>query len=181
MDSMKPEIKEEIYIQSYKHDSSLHRTWAKGYVVESDDEKVVLITDKTQVIEADGRRWITREPAVYILYYKEWFNVIAMMRKSGVYYYVNIATPIVVDEEAIKNIDYDLDLKVSPDYSYQILDEEEYKYHKKKMGYSEDMDEILHYALNKVIQKVEKKEAPFDEEVIQRYYQRYVLMKEDLY
>ena len=176
---MKPKVNEEIYIQSYKHDGSLHRTWAKGYVVESDEEKVVCITDKAQVIEADGRRWITREPAVYLLYYKEWFNVIAMMRKSGVFYYVNIATPVVFDEEALKNIDYDLDLKVSPDYGYQILDQEEYKYHRRKMGYSDEIDEILHHTLDKLIEKVKRKEDPFCEETINQYYQRYVQMKED--
>ena len=31
---MLPKPQESIYIQSFKHDGSLHRTWAKGYVME---------------------------------------------------------------------------------------------------------------------------------------------------
>lgn len=29
---MEIQEREYVYIQSYKHDGSLHRTWAKGYV-----------------------------------------------------------------------------------------------------------------------------------------------------
>ena len=177
---MKPAIREEIYIQSYKHDGSLHRTWAKGYVIESDDEKVVLITDRTQVIENDGRRWTTREPAIYILFYKKWMNVIAMLRKNGIYYYVNIATPSLVDEEGIKNIDYDLDLKVNAEGEYQILDQREYLYHKELMNYPEEIDKIVKHSLEKTIEMVEKKEYPFDPQEMMDYYNLYLDLKSGL-
>ena len=32
---MEIQEREYVYIQSYKHDGSLHRTWAKGYVIEA--------------------------------------------------------------------------------------------------------------------------------------------------
>ena len=35
---MQPKVKESIYIQSFKHDGSLHRTWAKGYVMEANEK-----------------------------------------------------------------------------------------------------------------------------------------------
>ena len=56
-------------------------------------------------------------------------TIISMIRKTGVYYYCNLASPSLYDGEAIKNIDYDLDVKLYPDRSYQILDENEYAAH----------------------------------------------------
>ena len=172
-----PLLHSEILIQSYKHDGSLHRTWNKGFVVESNEERVVLITDRTQVIEADGRRWMTREPAVYFLYYKQWFNVIAMLRKNHIYYYCNLASPCVFDEEALKNIDYDLDVKVHPDYHYQLLDEDEYQQHSASMNYSPEIHTIMDYTLDKLIHMIERKEAPFQEDLVHQYYKKYIIAK----
>ncbi len=164
----------EILIQSYKHDGSLHRTWSKGLVVHVDDEKIVAITNKASVIEADGRRWVTREPAVYFLYTHKWYNVIAMIRKDGLYFYCNLASPSIYDEEALKNIDYDLDIKVFPDYHYTILDKEEYRRHQKNMQYPLIIKEILEDTVNKLQEMIKQHANPFDKEVVYQYYQRYL-------
>ena len=86
------------------------------------------------VTESDGRTWVTREPAICYFHAKQWFNVIGMLREDGIYYYCNISSPFALDDEAIKYIDYDLDVKVFPDMTYHILDEDEYADHKKAMN-----------------------------------------------
>ena len=86
-----PELYSHIYIQSFKHDGSLHRTWSKGFVVETNQKQTVIVTNKTWVIEADGRRWFTKEPAICFFYPDLWFNIISMIRKNGTYYYCNLA------------------------------------------------------------------------------------------
>ena len=62
-----------------------------------------------------------------------------MIRKTGIYYYCNLASPSLYDGEAIKNIDYDLDVKLFPDGRIEILDEDEYEQHGREMGYSEPL------------------------------------------
>ena len=52
---MLPEVGSSVYIQSYKHNGSLHRTWCKGFVLESDEDRYVAVTNKAWVIEGDGR------------------------------------------------------------------------------------------------------------------------------
>ena len=42
---MQPQEREYVYIQSFKHDGSLHRTWAQGYVIESNDKRIVAVTN----------------------------------------------------------------------------------------------------------------------------------------
>ncbi len=92
--------------------------------------------------ESDGT-WITREPAIVYFHSEYWFNVICMFREDGIYYYCNLSSPFVCDEEALKYIDYDLDIKVYPNGKYHLLDEDEYEQHMNQMNYPHDIDIIL--------------------------------------
>ena len=47
----------------------------------------------------------------------------------------------------LKYIDYDLDVKVFPDMTYTILDEDEFEEHKKEMDYPEVIDTIFYIAM----------------------------------
>jgi protein associated with RNAse G/E len=173
---MLPKIGSQVYIQSYKHDGSLHRTWSKGLVIDADETKYVVVTNKTWVIEADGRKWFTREPAICFFYTDRWYNVISMMRKTGVYYYCNLASPSLYDGEAIKNIDYDLDVKIYPNGGYDILDQDEFEEHASHMGYGEDVIDVVERSLDQLLNVIEEKKSPFNAEDIDRYFQLYLLM-----
>lgn len=165
-----------VYIQSYKHDGSLHRTWAKGFVIEANAARIVAVTNRTLVSESDGRKWVTREPAVCFFYPDKWYNIICMIRKNGIHYYCNIASPSIYDGEAIKNIDYDLDVKVSPVGKVTILDEDEYRMHAKQMNYSDKLDKVLRNELNDLLKKIEKKQSPFTEAEIMELYTHYLVI-----
>lgn len=104
-----------ITIQSYKHDGSLHRTWRDTMVLKTTENAIIGVNDHTLVTESDGRRWVTREPAIVYFHKKYWFNIIAMIRDNGISYYCNMASPYYLDEEALKYIDYDLDVKIFTD------------------------------------------------------------------
>ena len=54
-----------------------------------------------------------------------------------------MASPFIIEDGAIKYIDYDLDLRVFPDGAFKVLDRGEYKYHKAKMNYPKEIDDIL--------------------------------------
>ena len=71
-----------IILQAYKHNGELHRQWSHSYVLEDNDEYFVLASIRAAVIENDGRKWHTKEPAIFILSKKEWFNVIAMLKEE---------------------------------------------------------------------------------------------------
>ena len=65
-----------IRVQAYKHDGSLHRQWSPAYLVEENDDFWVVVSRASLVTEAEGRRWITREKAVFFLFKKRWMNVL---------------------------------------------------------------------------------------------------------
>ena len=172
-------IGDSVFVQSYKHNGSLHRTWSKALVIDVQEHFVVVVTDHSWVVEDNGRRWLTKEPAICFYFDNKWYNIISMVRKTGIYYYCNIASPSLYDGEAIKNIDYDLDVKVFPDGEYMILDENEYQYHSDIMNYPENIKKIIENQLNELLELVKTKENPFNFSYINEYIMKYfdILLK----
>ena len=172
-----PRTGSKIEIQSYKHNGTLHRIWEETTVLSGTSREVIGGNDRILVTESDGRQWRTREPAICYFSSKHWFNVICMIRQDGVYYYCNIGTPFLWDEEALKYIDYDLDVKVYPDRSYKLLDEDEYEQHKKDMQYPAELDAILKENIRELIRWISQRKGPFDPTFIDHWYDQYLLYR----
>lgn len=168
-----------IAIECYKHDGSLHRIWDRGLVLANNDDYVVIATKRAKVVENNGRRWFTREPAVTIFSKKEWWNVICMLKDNGICYYCNIASPALINHKSIKYIDYDLDTKLFPDGDIRILDEKEYLRHKDIYGYSDELDEVLKFQTQQIVKKMENHQFPFDDKRVKKYYDKFLNLLDD--
>lgn len=162
-----------VQIHSYKHDGIMHRIWRNAIVIKQTDEYLILGNYKTRVIEADGRNWMTKEPAICYFFKDLWFNVIGMLKKDGIYYYCNLSSPYVYDGEAVKYIDYDLDVRISADGKYKILDQEEYLRHQIKYNYPEAVKKIVEAELNVLLKMYKNKAEPFTHDFIRHYYEEF--------
>lgn len=171
---MRPTVESMIYIQSYKYNGLVHRTWSKAFVLKETKDCIITVTHKTWVIESDGRRWFTKEPAICFFYPDRWYNIISMIRKSGIYYYCNVATPCVYDGEALKNIDLDLDVKVFPNGDVELLDEDEFEEHQKQMQYDQDIIDLAKDAAQQLLDKIKKEEYPFNHQDIYTLFDEYL-------
>lgn len=165
-----------IQVQSYKHDESLHRIWDKATVIDHSDGHIVCANERTKVIESNGRFWYTKEPSVTWFFKDYWFNIIGILRPNGVYYYCNIASPYVIDDEALKYIDYDLDIKVNPDHSFVVLDRKEYSRHQSSMDYPEELKAILEAQILCLKDMIRNQQGPFTGGVVTQLYERFTLM-----
>lgn len=163
-----------LIIQAYKHNEELHREWTHSYVLEDSEDYFVLASIRAAVVESDGRKWHTKEPAIFILSKKKWFNVIAMFKETGICYYVNIASPAIFDKGFIKYIDYDLDVKLYGDGTTKLLDVSEYRKHAEEQGYGDDIKTVLEKSVNNIYDLIEKKEFPFIDEEIHKYYEKFL-------
>lgn len=172
---MPVELWQDIVVQSYKHNTKLHRIWAQATVIDHQDDHIVIANHRTKVIEANGRFWYTKEPSVTWFFKDRWFNIIGIIRPTGIFYYCNIASPYMIDDEALKYIDYDLDVKVNPDYTYTTLDRKEYNKHKVKMEYPSSIRTILEQELSALKVMIENRKGPFKENVVNDYYEAYKL------
>jgi uncharacterized protein len=170
-------IGDHLTIHCYKHDGKLHRTWDEATVLDITDDVLVCGNNKTTVTESDGRSHKTNEPAIMFFYKHRWFNVISQLKTQGLFYYCNIATPYLIDDDIIKYIDYDLDLRVFPDGGFRILDRNEYNYHRKLMHYPDELDEILKNELSSLIEMKKNNIGPFYKPNIDKYYETYQNLK----
>lgn len=166
-------IGQNFQIQCYKHNGKIHRCWSEAVVLDIKKDYIVFGNKKALVIESDGRTRKTREPAVMYFFKNKWFNIIAQLKKEGVSYYCNIATPYIIEEDTIKYIDYDLDLRIFPNGEYKILDKMEYKYHKKIMNYSACLDRAIRNGLDELIKLYLKDSLVFDEQLNLEYNKKY--------
>lgn len=171
---------DKLAIHCYKHNGKIDRISGEAIVLEVTEDFLVCANNKVKLTENDGRSHRTKEIAIIFFYKKQWFNILAQLKKFGLFYYCNIASPYVLDGKIIKYIDYDLDLRIFPDNSFKVLDKNEYKYHKNTMRYSEDIDTIVQHSLKELIEMHEKGIFPFQKELIEKYYNIYKdILKEE--
>ncbi len=159
-----------VRVLSYKHDASIHRSWEDIFLLDETDEYIVAGSKRNRVIESNGRDWISKEPSIYIFSKTEWYNVICMFKRDGISYYTNIASPSKLEDKTIKYIDYDLDAKLLPNGAIKVLDKKEYSTNKAKYGYGEQIDKTIHDTLTEILRLMRDKVFPFDNELIQEYY-----------
>lgn len=179
-------------VQAYKHDGTLHRQWSPAFLVEENDDYWALASKASSVTESDGRRWVTKERAIFLLFKKKWMNVIAMFKDpcpiknkndeviggfpGGICYYVNIASPTILDKGFLKYIDYDLDVKLYPDGMEKTLDENEYVHHASAYGYPDDLENAIKRSLTEVKQMIDTRTFPFDDKEIEALYNRFLAL-----
>ena len=160
-------------IHCYKHNGKIRRASENSIILDITDDYIVCANNMVKIEESDGRSYTTKELAILFFYKNHWFNVIAQLKSFGLFYYCNMASPYLIDEDIIKYIDYDLDLRVYPDGGYRVLDKNEYKYHKKVMNYSKEIDVILKKELNFLIDMKKKNLGHFNKDLINYYYEKY--------
>ena len=72
------------------------------------------------------------------------------------------------EENTIKYIDYDLDLRVFQ-INFKVLDQMEYDYNKLEMKYPSELDIITKDAMDELINMCINKIGPFDKNQLKKY------------
>ena len=167
-------------IISYKHNGVLHRVWQYAYVIRQTSDMIVLVNDHTSVIDGDGRRWKTKEPAVCYFFKNYWFNIICMLRNNAIYYYCNLSSPYVRDAEGVKYVDYDLDVKVFPSCDKVILDRDEFDFNKLDYNYGDKLIAIIENELQILLRKIDNHEIAFDSNTVMKDFEIYKNLRRQL-
>ena len=90
-----------------------------------------------------------------------------------------MASPIIIEENTIKYIDYDLDVKVFSSGSFKVVDKNEYNYHKKKFKYPKEIDYIIKNQLNNLINEIRKKQDYFNKNEIEKWVKYYLYIENE--
>ncbi|CAH0118867.1 hypothetical protein PAE9249_01364 [Paenibacillus sp. CECT 9249] len=169
-----------LTIKSFKHDGRLHRMWLENWLVPEEElgpdhteqSMTVAINSQTPIVEADGKRWFSKVPAVTFFIPQMWFNVVVLVEDTGIRYYCNIASPPYKSDadHVITYIDYDLDVVLHPDGQVQLLDWNEYEKNRANYRYPELVVRKLMNGLEQLKLRMEGGLAPFQDEAVLRYY-----------
>lgn len=167
-----------VNVQAYKADGTLYRQWNGAKVLEISPEEIVLFMYKAKVAERNGQKWVVREPIIWYLSREIFYNTTGMIRRSGIHYYTNLASPAIIENQTIKFIDYDIDIKAYPNDKVRIVDRKEFKKHISKYSYSQKLVRKIKKTTLFLTKLISDSEGFFDEDVIDTYIKELVLSKD---
>ena len=152
-----------ITVRVLKHDGAEYRRWnanlrrREGELIVLDAEFEVEVTHESLGIIPKGTRTIE--------YYwlNRWYNVFRFLNDDGStrLFYCNVNTPPAIAEGVISYIDLDIDVLINPDFSYQVLDLEEFEVNAELYKYSLQTRRNAQAAVEELKQMIEGRQFPF--------------------
>jgi uncharacterized protein len=153
-----------IEVRAYKYDGLLHRSW-NAELVSQEGSLIVLDARFADEITHDllGTIAIGTHSLEYY-WLDRWYNVFRFAQPDGKLrnYYCNVNLPPTLERETLSYVDLDLDILVEPDFSYRILDVEDFESSAERYGYSVEMQANARRALEELGRMIEERSFPFD-------------------
>lgn len=153
-----------VRVDSLKFDGRLHRSWP-ARLVRRDGPLIVL----EGVFETEVRHALLGTiPAGTLsteFYWTDrWYSVFRFRAPAGRLrcYYCNVNRPAEFDGDALSFVDLDIDVLVAPDFSYTVLDEDEFEAHAAEFGYDETLRARVRESLSELLRLIETRAFPFD-------------------
>lgn len=163
---------EKFTIISKKHDGQLHRKWCENYLFENTEQYLLGGNFKTKMIDRTGNVTYTKEPAVFYFPHNCWYNIVLLYTEKDYYYYCNLSSPFTFKGEVLSYVDYDVDMIVSSDFSYTIVDEKEYEFHAQKYGYTNDIKHFVQEGIMDLKEHIHKGLDPFNQTFVKTGYNK---------
>ncbi len=79
-------------------------------------------------------------------------------------FYCNINVPPTFDGETLSYVDLDLDILIAPDFSYQVLDIEDFETNAENYRYPSEVQAGARQAIDELVTLIETRQFPFDQE-----------------
>ena len=154
------EISDRLMVHAYKYKRWLYRVWEYPQVIYSSNELIILNLQNARVItseEESVRCFCSKiqKKSFWFFYPHKWYNFIINIdqhnRFSG---YINISSPFIFEEAAIKYYDFDLDFRINYDGTWIEVDIKEYEDNIIKFNYPPELVQIIHNIEIDIIDKL---------------------------
>ena len=148
-----------------KYDGTEHRRWP-ARVVKQVGPLLVLDAVFDDAIEHDLIGTIASGTISTEYYWLDrWYNIFRFGELDGTLksFYCNVNMPPCFDGQVLTYVDLDIDVLVKPDFSYQVLDLEDFEENARVYDYPLDVRQNAHAALAELIRLIETRSFPFDE------------------
>jgi uncharacterized protein len=156
-----------ITVRVLKYDGAEYRRWhanlksRDGALIVLDAEFDSEVTHESLGIIPKGTRTIE--------YYwlNRWYNIFQFLKDDGStrLFYCNVNTPPAMKDNILTYVDLDIDLLIGPDFSYQVLDLEEFEANAELYEYSDQTRRNAQVAVKELKQMIEGRQFPFANEL----------------
>ena len=154
-----------ITVRAYKQDGSEHRTW-QAQVVKQEGSLLVLNAEFLEEVQHNLLGTIPLGTLSVEYYWLDrWYNIFRFHKADGTVrnYYCNVNTPPEFDGQDLKYIDLDIDILVGNDFSYAVLDLDEFESNAVRYRYSPEIRFKAHQALGELRTLIETRSFPFND------------------
>ena len=102
---------------------------------------------------------------------ERWYNVFRFGDDSGAlrYFYCNVIAPPVFDGSVLSYVDLDIDILVEKNFSYRVLDLEEFENNARLFCYPQEVREGAFQAMDDLISLIDARAYPFNANQINGY------------
>ena len=156
-------IQRAITVRTYKYDGSEHRHW-RAQVSRQAGSLIVLDAKFEEEIRHPILGTVARETSSIEYYWLDrWYNVFRFVEPTGELrnFYCNVNVPPVLQNDVLSYIDLDMDVLVAPDFSYSVLDEDEFVANAARFNYPREVLDKSESALKELISLIEERAFPF--------------------
>ena len=156
-------IQRAITVRTYKYDGSAHRHW-RARVSQEEDSLLVLDAKFEEEIRHPLLGTVAPQTLSIEYYWLDrWYNVFRFVEPWGELrnFYCNVNVPPVLQNDVLSYIDLDMDVLVEPDFSYSILDEDEFAANAARFNYPREVIDRSQAALDELIHMIEGRAFPF--------------------
>ncbi|HKO62077.1 MAG TPA: DUF402 domain-containing protein [Pyrinomonadaceae bacterium] len=154
---------ETIIVRACKQDGREHRRWS-AELLEQDGTLLVLDAYFPEEITHDLLGTIAVGTHSLEYYWLDrWYNIFRFANPNGELrnFYCNVNVPPVLAGSVLSYVDLDLDILVEPDFSYQILDKDDFEANAKLYNYSAEIHSNAARALDELVQMIDNRAFPF--------------------
>jgi uncharacterized protein len=143
----------------------VHRTWP-AEIVQQQGPLIVLDARFSDEIQHELLGTISCGTISQEYYWLDrWFNIFRFAQPSGELrnYYCNVNVPPLFEGHALTYIDLDIDILVQPDFSYRIVDLDEFEHNANLYHYPELIRQNAAQAMETLVQMIEMRTFPFSD------------------
>ena len=154
-----------ITVRTFKYDGTEHRSW-RAHISRIETPLIVLDAKFEEEIKHPLLGTVVPETLSIEYYWLDrWYNIFRFVQPTGELrnFYCNVNVPPVLDGDILSYIDLDMDILVAPDFSYTILDEDEFRVNAARFNYPKEICRRSWEALEQLVSLIEGRAFPFND------------------
>jgi protein associated with RNAse G/E len=150
-------------INSRKFNGKIHRSW-KAELIDRSDSLLIFVGEFEEEVR-HSKLGVIRPGTISYEYYwlDRWYNVFRFHEPGGALrnYYCNLNMPPSFENAVLDYIDLDIDVLVSGNFEYEILDREEFDENSIIYAYPVDLVKKTFDTLDELLEIIARRAFPF--------------------